>query len=304
MAQLDGADEQREQAFAKLTALLRDWRVDGRKTTTAGVTSDLIRTGSLDLERLGMASNVEFWDAAEQAGVIRRERLATGHWLVLLPDETLDAVLSAIDQPRSRVAPVDARMRLRGDLWSAFVDWDRDYRRFWDRDNGRAFFCPTIQGWIPDDLFPRFIEITPALQETQLEWMTDFANSRPEESRKLLIEALDADAPRGAFRRALSATGLQSQWRQVLRDRIIEVATEWARAAEIDFASILEPIRETDSIQRASSRHDAKEPPSRPRRSSVSYETELRSRVHRAVDAMTWNDLANIPLRGEHLLGL
>lgn len=295
---------ERQQVFTALTNLLLDWRANDRKTTTAGVTSALIKSGSLDLERLGFPSNAAFWEAAEEVGVIHRERLETGHWLVLLPGESFAGLPSASPSD-TRATLVERGVRLRSDLWAAFVDWDTDYRRFWDRDHRRVFFSPAAPGWVPPFLGSRFIEIAPALQGTQIEWMKSFAELKPEEPRKRLIESLQADAPRGAFSKVLLATGFQFEWHNTLRSRIVERATNWARDAEIDIESIFEPARAAGSISasRPAQATGARTTGSRSRVSLGDQTPKLRAKVHRAVEVMTWDDLSNIPLRGEHLLG-
>lgn len=302
--------------------MVAEWRTSGRHTTTAGITSALKATGVLDLPSLGLASNREFWELAGRSGMLRLEQQVNGHWMILLPGESMadivpqpsrDAPTTAPDSgPRAAAPEVD--VRLKGDVWTCFVDWNPAYRRFWDRDHARAFMVPTAPGWPTETTDPsRFVQIEPAGQGVQIDWMRDFANQFDSPNREGLLAALHHDAPRGAFRRELRSRGLARRWRTALGDHIVSVAVAWARERSIEVSSIMEnrnrdfgAVGDGDHGKVShgpgpSGRANATNAPA-----PVDVDTDrllvLRERLHHVIDHMTWDELSRIEVRAEHLV--
>ncbi|WP_182525122.1 hypothetical protein [Nocardioides dongkuii] len=314
----------RNEAFAATCEIVRDWRNSGRRTTTAGLTSTLKIDGILDIESLGMATNREFWEQATALGFLSVQQQSNGHRFVLLPGEQLSDFeeVHAAQHPRT-VAPLDAELRLKSDVWTSFVDWNLSFRRFWDRSHDRAFMVPAIPGWTPEVVdASRFSEIAPALQDMQIDWMKSFAERQPDPDRTALRVSLSENAPRGAFRRELRERGLNRAWREALRAHILDVAIAWADEANIEVSSIMETRhRDTDPVTRseAPTRSPAGSAPVQVRTarqgaatvtgcdgtgetSGLTRTEMLRAKLHRAIDQMTWDELAQIPVRAEHLL--
>lgn len=363
MTTVEELAEKRTAAFAALTSLVSQWRATGRKTTTAGITSALKVDGILDLHDLAFKTNHQFWDAAVGSGVVVREQLSNGHWFLLLPGESLQDVVGDQSPKDSRdtvrqlgetpsgpspspaasgSAPLveSTDLRLKHDIWTSFVDWNLSYRRFWDKHHARSFLVPASPGWVPDDVDTRqYIEIEPALQDVQIEWMRAFTAEQDEPHRGRLLASLADTAPKGAFRRELIATGLHSAWRTVLRRNVVAMALAWAARADVDVATIVEnrpreiesgtaparsprasapnrgrdfagsstqpsrPVVATVGATAGEPRELAPEPRSAPEDESAEGRLALlRARVRDVVGVMTWDELSQIPVRAEHLL--
>ena len=77
-------------AFVALCNLVRKWRAEGRKTTTAGLKPALQKAipGFSEAD-FGFLQFRDFVAAAVEAGHIQVQKLPTGHPMVLLPDESL-----------------------------------------------------------------------------------------------------------------------------------------------------------------------------------------------------------------------
>lgn len=298
----------RKGIFETLRALVAEWRAAGRKTTTAGITSVLLSRHLLDIEALGFSSHQDFWEAAERAGVVRRERLPNGHWFVLLPGEDLPGDVLA-DNPHVRGKESSGERRLPSDLWAALVEWDSRYRRFWDRESRRAFFVPSAPGWVPTDLDESmYAEIQPATREIQLDWMREFAAEQSGPVGEALTTALSVDAPIGAFRRALESQGLLDSWRQQLRDRVFDRATSWAEAHKVSITWTVErdrPVRDLSQRRRVTGSDDGPRPGSivSATQSTVAAES-VRRLVLRAVESMAIDELYALPIRAHHFLDI
>lgn len=295
---------ERDAAYTHLRELLRTWTAAGRKTTTAGITSALKQSAVLDLVRLGFRSNAEFWEEAERRELVTRHRLDNGHWYVTMPGEPVPTDF-ATKQHAAPPTEDPSLAKFRGEVWSAFVDWDTEYRRFWDRKSRRAFFVPAVKGWIPsasDADRTRFIEVAPITMDIQIDWMKRFARASDMHDAVALLRALDADSPPGAFRRALETTGLLGAWRATLRSEVRAFVAGWASTHGVDMSELTEP---QNARPKATPEPRAPKPNLKTTLSSpTSGNDDLRARVHRVVDVMSEDDLRELPLRGEHLLGL
>ena len=298
----------RERVFETLREIVAEWRAAGRKTTTAGITSVLVSRHLLDTEALGFSSHQDFWEAAERAGVARRERLPNGHWFVLLPGEDLPNDVLTPNPPVRGRASLGER-RLPPDLWAALVEWDSRYRRFWDRENRRAFFVPSAPGWVPTDLDESlYAEIQPVTREIQLDWMREFAAQQSGSVGEALTTALSVDAPIGAFRRALESEGLLDSWRRKLRDRVFDRATSWAESHNVSITWMVErdhPVRDLSQRRRVTGADDAPTSASAvtAAQSTVAAES-VRRLVLRAVESMAIDELYSLPLRAHHFLDI
>lgn len=300
------------QAFGDLVAVVREWRRQGRSTTTAGVKSWLqSRPQGFDEKQFGFEAFRDFVQAAEGAGHVALHRQENGHWVIALPGE---APKSSLGRDTSNEAQKGQPFDVRSDLWAAFVDWSPVQRRLWDKQTARAFMFPVSENnspaWETDP--DRFTEITPATLDIQLDWMKLFAEGRPSNERDILLRALAPDAPRGQFRRELSALGLQPVWRTQLQRHISEFVLAWARENSVPDPLLSDKLerRRSAAQQPASKKHPvstADEPPRKPADASSKRpggydEDRLRELLHRAVDRMSLAELMSIPVRAEHLL--
>jgi hypothetical protein len=303
--------------FPILVSIVRDWRAQGRITTTAGVKPAFVSaTGGLTEKDFSYDSWREFVAAAAEAGHVRLEKLATGHTGILLADEP-DTSLTSDDRrttpgtttgPRGRAEPT-AQVRLRSDVWMAFVEWHDEHRRLWDSRASRAFTYPVdergVAAWESEP--ERFTSIEPISSEVQKEWMRDWASSLPPRDGTPLTAALAPDAPLGAFRRELDARGLASAWRDELQKRVTEHVHQWTSAHGVAWLDVIDrrARRPHGGTPKGTPRPaEPRTPPaSAPRDASGSEVEQLRALVHHVVEQMPLAELAAIPIRAEYLLG-
>lgn len=317
-----------DEAYAALGEVLRGWRAAGRVTTTAGVGAELKNRG-LDVGQLGLPSLKEFWELADQRGVVCRHRQANGHWLLLLPGEPRrDATVAGVSRSQAAVSSESgadrptspmvqdnrwrhALPRLKPLVWRAFVDWDEGYRRFWDRAASRPFMVPTA--WVPAEIDPRvFLTIDPVTQATQLDWMRAFAAGKEGALQRGLEDALGSSAPVGAFRRVLDLDGSARDWHVTLAQHVGDVVAAWGEKHDIPRQQLFEPGRPKPPPPYDVEGARRSQPSMSPRPSvaatcpadarGTGAVEDLRGRVHRAVDAMPYDELATLPVRAWHLL--
>lgn len=304
------------EAFTALADIVEEWRTLGRKTTTAGLKPAFQEsTGGMTERDFGFPDWRSFVQAAEAAGTVRTQRLRTGHVAVLLPNEPFDSVevdlaanaeaTAAVTMPSSPSPAV----RLRPDVWIAFVDWQQDYGRIWDPTAGRASMFPLDQSGAPalTSEPERFVEIKPVSPAVQHHWMLEWADQLPPTQRDLLVASLAPDAETGAFRRELNRLGLGGSWREELQGRVVRHVREWTENHRISFGDLLD---------RRPAPHSQSQVPPKPKgvvRSQVARsaagpatagsEVEvLRARLHRIIDRMSLSELSALPIRAEHLL--
>jgi hypothetical protein len=298
-------------AFEELVDVIHEWRKLGRSTTTAGVKSQLLsRTPTFREDSLGFGTFREFAQAAQKAGYVQLRQQDNGHWLLMLPEEDSQALV----KPRPSNQDHTNAVQLRPDLWTAFVDWSPIQRRLWDRQTARAYMFPVDDHGTPawETQPDRFTEIHPASQNVQIEWMQSFAQRRPADERDILLRALAPEAPRGQFRRELSALGLQNAWRFELQQQVANFVAEWADANSVPQPLLSDKLdRSRSEARRPPAQKDGPQPGRRSLRSSGSSspgslsgttEEKLRALLHTAIDKMPLSELASIPLRAEYFL--
>ena len=322
-------------AFEKLSELVRAWRQQGRKTTTAGLKPALQRelVGFSETE-LGFTTFRTFVIAAAEAGYVKIEKTPTGHSWVMLPDETSIATRTDAEatDPTVRgnaIGPPPAATpgrsgprhteRLKPDVWATFVDWRDSHRRMWDRSTRRSFMYPLDEAgapaWITDP--DRFVAIDSVEQATQIDWMREWAATLPDQHRDRIVNSLGADRPLGQFRKETTATGLASVWRAELQSRVANHARQWATEHDVPVHELIDHRPPTASMGSdvrvvAAARPPFGTGPAQPvvpppeqARSADGHADEasqLRALLHRAIDRMSLTELLSIPVRAEHLL--
>jgi hypothetical protein len=309
------ADLTMPEALDALVGLIRDWRDCGRVTTTAGLKPGLQQrtAGAFSEQALGFAAFRDFVQAAAAAGRIELHQLPSGHWLVLLPGESLDEVptsahsrAAAVDVAAAAARPAvpesapEPTSRLRHETWQCFVDWAPDQRRVWDRHSHRGFRYPVDADGRPawESAPERFTDMPAADMSTQIGWMREWASALPDASgRRALLASLEDTAHRGRFRQELTRLGLVTAWRAELQRRVFAHAVAWAREHGVDMTDLLEPrARITPTAPAGISR------PAAPPRASDDELTRLRALLHTVIDSMSLAELASLPVRAEHLL--
>ncbi|QFR00006.1 hypothetical protein F9278_31905 [Streptomyces phaeolivaceus] len=310
--------KQRESAFATLVDVVREWRSAGRVTTSAGVKPAFVQaTQGKNEQDYGFGTWREFVEAAAEAGHVRTERLATNHTGILLPDENLAVTTAKLEQGHKRDDSNTslARSRFKSDVWAAFVEWHDGHRRLWDSRTSRAFVYPVDEHdeptWVsqPD----RFRAIEPVTPEAQKEWMRAWALRQPPADRAALLAALAPDAPLRSFRHVLDSRGLALEWRAELQNKVGAHVRAWADQHAVAWHDLTTPLPpERSSASSSSPTYRAANKNVRPASTSETRDARaaggsdlerLREIVHRAIDRMSYAELADIPIRAEHLLG-
>ncbi|CEH10539.1 Protein of unknown function [Propionibacterium freudenreichii] len=295
-------DAPREAALKLAVEVVSAWRRDGRVTTTAGLSSALKQSG-IEPKSLGFPAFKDFWQFAEERKMIFRHRAPSGHWLIMLPGEDApdpDAIPTRVASPRT-LDP--AKVRLKAVVWRAFVVWDEAYARFWDRETAEAFMVPSA--WVPSQVDDtRYLRFEPITQATQIAWMREFAETHDGVNKQELLEALEDNAPLGAFRKALSASGSLRDWHATLTLRVAKTVLLWCQQSGVPETELVEPTRRKTSQPVPSSVSDPYDvaPSERTHDARSNLEAELRAAVHRAVDQMSLDELAALPVRACHLV--
>jgi hypothetical protein len=295
-------------AFEALADLVRDWRERGKRTTTAGVKPALIRAtdGAFNESHLGFGSFRAFVVAAQEAGYVALHRPERGHWLLLLPGEDPGTP----DLPATSVGSDEVR-RLKAPVWSVFVEWGDDWVRLWDKKEGRAFWYPTSEdgrpAWESDK--DRFAAIEHASEAVQLGWMREWAETLTPSIRERILPTIGSEGAPGEFRARLVEHQLVGTWRDELRRRMFTFACEWADNNGVSRAALLDRRK---SIPNERSRPSAPPPPSAVPAAPVSaphstdpgddLHSEIRKRLHAAVDRMTLAELLDIQVPAHSML--
>jgi hypothetical protein len=160
----------------------------------------------------------------------------------------------------------------------------------------------------------RFRAIEPVAPEAQKEWMREWARRQQPEDRDALLAALAPDAPPRSFRHVLDARGLALEWRAELHNRVGAHVRAWANQHGIAWHDLVarvsperSPIPSDSSTSKTSHKNASPASTAENRGTRVAGEgsdlERLREIVHRAVDRMSYAELAEIPIRAEHLLG-
>lgn len=289
-------------AFVALQDLVREWQNKGRTPTTAGIKPELDRLDPpIVPSSLGFADYTGFLDAAADAGYITKYRQANGHWLLQLPGASV---------PNPVVGPShDPNRPLKPEVWNAFVNWTDGLDRRWDREQRCAILLPVDSDgapmWKSDPT--RFPVINYVRQEQQTGWMHSFAETFSDPERAALLAALDPERPRGEWQRTLTRLGITDRWRQQLRTEVTQVVEEWAAANTIPAVHLYAPERRSQVAPKSpSTRTDPQQRtvPTANRPARESQTERLRSFVHAAVDEMTFEELAALPIRAIHIIQL
>lgn len=293
--QFDRGTPEIQAAFELLVKTVSSWRQSGRKTTSAGVKSGMRELDpAFDESALGFADFSSFLEEAAGCGKISKYRQPNGHWLILMPGE----------EPSEPATPPHESYRLRPDLWNALIDWDAHYLRKWDKDRGRAFMYPVDdEGVVLWESRPeRFCDIPSTTQARQMEWMHEFARTTPDLVRPRLEASLGAGMM-GAFRKELVEVGLLGGWQNYLQHKIVEHALAWANECGVPSRDILAAQK---NVNHDTGGGDSARSATRNVGSPVASQRvdSLRQLVHQAVDRMSLDELASLPIRAGHLLNL
>lgn len=277
---------------------------DSYSPTAAAVKTALLKADpTFDERSLGYKRFVDFLAAADAQGTVRLTRDVNNHPRVHRA--------GASPNQHSAVAYTFDGLRLRREVWRAFVEWSPgDYWRGWDRDFTRVFMAPQVgRGEAPWEAAPeRFLAFPVVTQVEQGEWMKEFAAAQVTPVREALEASLGPDSGLGAFREALRSEGLLEAWSSALRHHVNLRAAEWATSAKVArhhlFESLARQSRPAPSDSIAVAEFAAEDAEDRGALDGVDSGIEsLRRELHRVVDGLTLSELASTPVPARFLLG-
>lgn len=295
---------ERQAAFEHLAETVRGLQSRGQSTMSAGVKPALrYSMPEFDERRLGFRSFRDFVTAAADAGYVAFGRAERGP----------DVVLSVTTTTTSGHKVPEL---IRRDLWTAFVDWRRDWLRVYDRESERV-------GWLPANESPhefqdfaalrrgvaaspeRYVSISPLTPNDTQELIRAFVEERIDDAviQKAFTSANASAKPIRAFIRATQELGLVHEWRTFRLERVRKVIEEWGNANKLDLdLSANRELLTTARGERAGANRRRI-----PRHASVgqpeAISTQwLRSRVEEAVRRMSRGELMRLPIPIEYLL--
>jgi hypothetical protein len=295
---------EKQRAFQRLADVVKALREQDRKTRSAGLKPILralyLPEGGFDENRLGFVSFRAFLNAAADAGYVSIVPAAVG------PDVDV--------HPRGSSAPSGGAAvssnRIRGDLWTAFIDWRPEWLRVYDRESGRIGWLRARGGngeTVASESLRRHVEadpikyvsITPVGQEGMLRWMRDFAASEDAEpARPALTTALSNPAPIRAFVLAIRQAGLHEIWNRKRLEKARGHILAWAadNKLDVDLDTEHELLSAPRLVDPSSARTGV---PTMPDASS----DELRERVVAAIRKMSRAELLRLAIPLEYFLG-
>jgi hypothetical protein len=253
-----------------------------------------------DEKRLGFRSFRAFLEEAERAGYVRLRRAPEGPDVDVLP----------VSAPAPATATASLQ-RIRGDLWSAFVDWRAGWSRHYDRETDSVGWLPVVES--PDETASvvalrravradggRYVAIEPLDQDTTVSWMRDFVEDlEPGAARTAIEAALTSPRPIRAFVSAARESGAYERWTLNRQERVRQRIDEWAatNGLEIDLTLERQPIGRPsprEGVSRRLASRGAGVP-------GASLE-DLRDRVCRAVQRMSRGELLRLAIPLEYVL--
>lgn len=274
-----------DEAFRMLRRLIEDRVSDGKSTRSASLKPTLRELG-FNQEALGFKSFRQFLHDAESQGHVRLVRAPIGPDVDVLPREV---VVPSASRPSTQV---------RSDVWGAFVQWNSELLRFYDRQADRVVTTSSSEdsgdfqrAWEREP--GRFVPIRPVSPEITMTWMRDFAEALPEGTIKTELQStLGGSRPFRDFKDAVERLGLAGRWREVRHGHTRREIDGWveANALGIDL-SRWPPPRSADS-----------HPPLRRMATSPSASTTTREQILRAIHRMSTAELLRVPIPAEYLI--
>jgi hypothetical protein len=141
---------------------------------------------------------------------------------------------------------------LRADIWSSFVQWRRNWRRVYDRENDRAVMFPIEPSpWdTPEQARVRsavsadpgaFVEIEPLSWARRLDAMRNFVESLDDESsRSALEKSFRDERPITEFIKTISLLGLGVAWRDFWVNDVVATVNAWADKNHLNISRIMQ----------------------------------------------------------------
>lgn len=296
--------EDHAEAFRLLREVVSEYAQRGLRPNAAGLKPGLqVRSfGKFNESSLGYKSFREFLFAARAAGHV--ELKPSGNdYAVLPPDDASsgsDAVTTTLATEPFRQPNRPSRAGIRPDLWRAFLDWTPQVRRYYSRTADTVVTFSELPGGLelPEQARARehvqanaaeYVEVAPLSRDQMLEWMKEFAATVQEKAEHTaLLGALGTDRALGAFAAiARLSPSVWSRWHAFRQQRVAAVIEEWAATNRLSL-TIFEP-----GFQAVL-----------PTPVSVDEQrlSDLRNRLHTAIDRMPLSDLLRLSLPLEYVV--
>jgi hypothetical protein len=224
--------------------------------------------------RLLLLTERRFSEAAFGATSVS-ELVARHPELVRLDRTTKPPSVEWLADPEAESEPVDvdqSRRRIRADLWRAVLDYSSGREYEWDPTSGQAR---------PVDHAEAARKVPTLDREDLASWRADFAaKHRADLKNESEVHKLEEWAKAGLGTQHLPRD-LQGTWNAFLKASVVERLTAWFEGSSLVAPSVLVAV----------------EP-----KPGHSQPSELRSLVHRCVDALTAEELRALPLPAHVLL--
>jgi hypothetical protein len=292
-----------EAAFALLRDVVQDFETSGKRPFAAGIKPEMqIRSQNTFSEsHLGYVTFRDFLEAAAKSGIVEVQSEGP-HLRAHVP-----GVVPALDRQQAQTRRESSWIHIPSHLWTAFVDWSPEKRRFYDRSLERAivFSANATPGEPADESArrelvnanpERFVEIHALDFDTQVGWMKAYANTLPDADRRLAGPVLENDPrPANAFNLFLRRNPhLLNGWKMFKLERVRDAMRAWMDEHHIDNSIIDETKNRVGPVEQART-----ETTSSPARSDLE---RVRSRVRAAIDRMPLTELLRLSIPVEYMI--
>jgi hypothetical protein len=291
------AREPRDQAFELLREIVQQNYEDGRRSYGASVKPELLRRtgGGFSEAAFGFRGFRAFMESAAEAGYVSVHKAPVG------PD--FEATPPGKEPLPVRDAAGGATVRVRPDLWRAFLLTDPGWAAAYDRDENRAFqYARQAFPLEPADVKEarervqqqpgRHVPISPIPIEEQVRWMEDFAGRESDPAGRVALEqAVRSSRPNQAFFRALRAyPSVRARWEAGRRAAVYDHIRRWAAENSLEIEIAARDDRQPDPASESPPEHDG------------DRLATVRATLHRAIDRMSETDLLRVAVPVEYLI--
>lgn len=193
-------------------------------------------------------------------------------------------------------------------LWKAFTNPDPRRRRFFQRSTREVVHYlegsleepnPRIRAQV--DANPAdYVEISPATADMQSQWMREFVRTKDisPQTRRVLDALLSLPFSTDLNRSFVAALGeLSEQWNRTRALKVREHVKRWADQNDLSFEDLSAKTTTTEELH-------ARPMPFAPRLPAMDIESDLRRRIHLAIDTLSLSELRQLQLPATALLAI
>lgn len=281
-----------EDAYRALTESVRELAAANRVTYAASVKQRMATLlPRFDEGALGFRTFKSFILTAAERGLVVLSPTPGGDIEIRLPEATAE------------VSGGSLHRRIRHDVWKAFVDWAPG-RRFWDRQEHRAFAVPELSAEPLLAEPTRYAPIEPVGRDVHIGWMREYADSLEDgETKAAVLELLAQTDGYFQFGNLLRSRHVASGWYALLSEKVGGLVASWAGEQGIadEMHETYTPFRSPRMAQ-VPARLSVGWQPQRRMQQGSSIDDSVRSRIHNAVDRMSVADLLRLAIPVEYLI--